>query len=216
MPQMTVQQRHGFLQHIYGLIFNHVRFPFTEKPGSQMTRFGIDYTQLVNMFQDRVKQLHIAPEWMPWVVGEDGRARTFKAQEVGAYILVGFDVTLSLENGRHQRFRMLEQNPYKRDQVGNFKETAILAQRGHKLMWIIDATDPRRRNAFIGKILDGEFIPNKPRATTTFRPGPNGYGTVQPDVRTDQYGTEFTNMGEAGWSSLPDVNPDDFDVVGIV
>ena len=132
MPRMTIEQRYGFLKHINSLIFDNIRFPFNEKPGT-ITKTGIPYSQLVDMFQDRVKQIKIGQEWMPWVVGEVATARTYKAQEVGVHILIGFDITLSLENGRHQRFRILEQNPYKRDKSGNFKETAVLAQKGNKL-----------------------------------------------------------------------------------
>ena len=212
MPRMTIEQRYEFLKHVNSVIFDYIRFPFAKvKPGTQK------FTQLVDMFQDRVKQLRIGSEWMPWVVGESANCRTFKAAEVGAHILIGIDVTLSLENGRHQRFRILEQNPYKRDKSGNFKETSVLAQKGNRLAWVIDITDPdRNKHEFLGKLLNGEFIPNKPRATTKFTPGPNGYGTVSRDVREDQHGTPFEEVNGDWVNRLPDVDPNNFDVVGIV
>lgn len=213
MPQMTIEQRYSFLKHINSLIFDTARFPFTEKPGNPNTKFGCSYEELVNRFQDRVKQLQTGTEWMPWVVGEYAAARTFKCAELGVHILIGFDVTLSLENGRHQRFRIIEQNPFKRDNSGNLKETAMHSRKGHALAWVIDITD-RKDHKFLGKLLNGEFEANKPRATEKFTPTANGYGVVSKDVREDQHGTPFENI-ENDWNSLPEIDPYDFDVVGV-
>lgn len=65
--------------------------------------------------------------------------------------LRAFDVTLLIA-GQLVQLRVIEQNPWKRDGAGNFKRYAILAQQGHKIMWVIV------NGQFTGSIQDGVWV----------------------------------------------------------
>lgn len=80
----------------------------------------------------------------PAIVGARN-GRTFK----GA--LRAFDISLLIA-GQIVQLRVIEQNPWKRDGAGNFKRHAILAQQGHKIMWVIV------NGQFTGSIQDGVWI----------------------------------------------------------
>lgn len=108
-------------------------------------------------------QVRIDPRWAPFIA-MGGAGRYFGQG------LRGFDVSLRLD-GRVRTFRVLEQNPQKRDKSGfNFSQYAVLAQQGHKIVWIIDTTI--QPNTFLGRIQDGQFVPSAQRATYTAAPQP--------------------------------------------
>ncbi len=209
MPQMTIEQRLAFLTHVSDKIFNVIRFPYMK------VQVGTpQFIPLVNQFQERVLKVQLDPVWAPFLAGGFAQARTFNCREIGAKILMGFDVTLSLENGRHQRFRIMEQNPFKKDQNGNFKETAVQAQRGDKLAWVIDCTvEPNR---FLGKLLNGVFVKNQPRAfgpSQTMTPLDGmGAGIMSNEVRPDQYGVDHFSVGGEWQANLPDIDPNDIPI----
>lgn len=206
MPVMTNQQRIDFLKHVHSKIFS-IRFPLDVEPGSQR------FVELVPMFDARVKKIQLDAAWNPWLVEQNAKARTFKCAEIGANILVGFDVTLNLPD-RQIKLRILEQNPHKKDYVGRLKETAVLARRGHKIAWIIDRTDDND-NKFLGKIQDDEFIQNKPRAYEKVTPMRNvGASVVERDVRQDQYGLDHYHDGDDWLGDIPIIDPND--VMGVV
>ena len=212
MPLMTNNQRKALLIHIYTQIFTIIRFPFyTIKPGTEL------FVRRVHQFQERVAQLRLAPAWGPWIIGGTAVARTFKCAELGAQILIGFDVNLDISQPTPYPIRVLEQNPYKRDGAGNFKETALLAQRGVKLAWVIKnvANSPGVSN-FLGKVQDGVFHPNQPRAYTpkqTMTPLLNiGAGVVQNDVRPDQYGTDHIHQDGDWLSDVDDIDPNEIPI----
>ena len=64
-------------------------------------------------------------------------------------------------NGRLLPLKFLEQNPNKLDHQGRLKETALRAQNGERIMWIIDA---RQQNGFLGSVQNGQWQPSKSRA----------------------------------------------------
>jgi len=208
MPQMTNEQRVGFLLHVFSLIFTKIRFPFNKQPGTQ------EFAQLVHDYQNRVQQIKTDIVWAPWVIGDQATARTFKCHEVGANILMGFDINLDLGLPNPYPIRVIEQNPFKRDYHGNLKQTAIMAQRGHQIAWVIRND---RTNQFLGKIQDGVFELSKPRAYTNKVITPlqgMGAGITRPDQRTDQYGVNHYNEGGEWISELNTIGKDD--VLGIV
>lgn len=206
MPVMTNQQRIDFLKHVHSKIFSR-RFPMDVQPGTQR------FAQLVPMFQEEVKKIQLDPMWNAWTVEQPAKARTFKCAELGAYILIGFDVTLNIDEGQ-LKLRIIEQNPHKKGHLGELKETAILARRGHNIAWIIDNTS-QNDNKFLGKMQDGEFIPNKPRAYEKVTPMRNvGASIVETEVRQDQYGTNYQNLGDDWLSDIPIIDPND--ILGVV
>jgi len=62
--------------------------------------------------------------------------------------LRGYDVDISTGTSLVQ-IRCVEQNPEKRDNSGNLKWTANLAQQGHQLMWVIDRS---QGGGFLGRM----------------------------------------------------------------
>jgi hypothetical protein len=70
------------------------------------------------------------------------------------------DFTYKEDNGSARKIRLVVQNPAKRDYQGNFSQYAILAQQGHQITWLIDLAD----NQFMGRVENGHFIKNQPRA----------------------------------------------------
>lgn len=210
MPSMTNEQRIQFLKHVHQCIFGFARFPFKEPPGTPK------FQQLVNMFQDRVKTIRTGPEWAPWVFGIGGQAiaKTFKCAERGAHILIGFDIKLDLGIGAPYPIRVLEQNPFKLKN-GVLSKTAVLAQRGHKIAWVIKDD---RSNTFLGKVQDGEWIATTPRAYTQKTMTPlrdMGAGIMSTDHAPDQYGVEHFNM-DGEWVDDLDVIGGEDDVLGYV
>lgn len=102
-----------------------------------------------------ITRVSIDPRWRPFIA-DGGNGRWFGNG------LRGFDVNLRLGNVV-RNFRILEQNPMKRDKSQNFSQYAVLAQQGHRIVWIIDRA--KQTDAFLGRIQDGVFIASTPRAT---------------------------------------------------
>jgi len=128
--------------------------------------------------------------------------RLFKDSSTGINDIPGFDVVLDLgelnENGtmKPKSLRFIAQNPNKRDGLGNLKENAILAQAGHKIMWVIDTAI---ENGFLGKVMDNQWIPSSPRATYPARAG-------APQA-TDATGRNY-QMNKGTWvQQLPNIDP---------
>lgn len=96
----------------------------------------------------------------------------------------GFDIDLNIGNKVIQ-LRCMEQNPNKTNSKGNFSENAILAQKGHKIMWAII-----RDGGFLGKIQDGVWHVSEQRA----------YGPQQPHVETGPASQDRLA------SEIPDIN----------
>jgi len=209
MPVMNHGQKVGFLLHLYQQVFGIIRFPFAEPPGQPR------FERYAKLFQDRVKTVLTGPEWAPWVIGGQICARTFKCAERGAKILMGFDVNLDLALANPYPIRVVEQNPFKLDGVGNLKPTAVMAQRGTKIIWVIRND---RSDTFLGKVQDGEFEASKPRAYTnkSFTPLPGmGAGIVGTERAEDQYGVSHHNM-EGDWVDDLDVIGGEDDVLGVI
>jgi len=152
MPIVQAQQKVELMMAIYRSIFG-------ARPGRVMD----DLTHAAALIRDRCKDfiLRIAP-------------RLFKDSSTGINDIPGFDVTCDFgdqnPNGtmKIRSLRFIAQNPNKRDGFGNLKENAILAQSGHKIMWVIDTA---LENGFLGKVMDDQWMPNKPRATYPARNG---------------------------------------------
>jgi len=129
--------------------------------------------------------------------------------------LRGFDFTVRDDSGIVP-LRILEQNPDKMDQLGNLKQNAVLARAGHQIAWVI-RTDV---NKFLGKVQDGTWTMNTPRATTTIvhNAGVPGAGTVKAVVAQDQYDEDYNHYNNGDWQSeLPDIDVKDIPlyVVGV-
>lgn len=78
---------------------------------------------------------------------------TFPGRWFVSQTLRGFDVDINAGD-KIVQIRCLEQNPNKTDNAGNLKPNANLARMGHKIMWVID-----RKDSWLGRIQDGEWIP---------------------------------------------------------
>ena len=95
----------------------------------------------------------------------------------------GFDIDLNIGDKVIQ-LRCLEQNPNKTDHLGNLKQNSLLAQQGHKIMWVI-----LRNGGFLGRIQDGVWHASEQRA----------YSPKQPPVETPASQDRLA-------SGIPDVN----------
>jgi len=125
----------------------------------------------------------------------------------GGGTLRGFDFTVQEDNGTIIPLRLLEQNPNKTDQFGNLKSNALLARQGHRIAWLIR----RDTNKFLGKVMDGQWTKNVPRATTTvvFNEAVRGAGTVVPLVVQDQYGVDYSKYDQEWQRDLPEIEPNE-------
>ena len=72
MPQMSTDMKVQLLQSLHHLIFGVIRFPFAEPPGTAR------FTQLVTMYQERVKRIMTDAIYAAYVIGGQIPARTFK------------------------------------------------------------------------------------------------------------------------------------------
>lgn len=106
--------------------------------------------------------------------------------------LTGFDFELHEAPGVIRLLRVLQQNPNKTDMYGRLSQYAILARGGHKVCWVID----RASNQFKGRIQDGVFIKNQPKA---YQQSAGASATV-PAWTVDQ----ALNLNQ-----VPDINPQD-------
>lgn len=179
---MTSIQKINLIKHIASLIFSvPVSDPRTLLQVMKNTLTGI--------------------EWSPWIIGNRIGGRTFKNSTTGQATLRGFDISLNLgelnPNGtiKLTSLRFIEQNPDKLDNYGNFKESAMLARQGHKIVWVISQGI---EGGFLGKLQDGEWIQNRPQAYTRTN-------TTNVPTGIDQYGrTTMLNQGE--WQPIPDIS----------
>ena len=238
---MTVDRKYQLLIHIWDRIFNMRRFRM-QNPDGTIRNLILEIFQkklipgepeleiLANQFSEYVQRINLDSCWAPWIVGNTAFARTFNAElpdpngkviKVG--ILVGFDINLDLGGTAPYPIRIMEQNPFKlKEGTNQYSQTAVLAQRGTKLAWVLRNVPKTQlapgENPFLGKIQDGEFIQNEPRADVqkTMRPLPElGASLVSNDVRQDQYNTDHLNRGNGWESQLPDIDPNEVPI-GIV
>lgn len=131
------------------------------------------------------------------------RGRLFKET------IPGYDVSLDVGeingNGTMKplNLRFIAQNPDKRDGSGNLKENAILAQQGHKIMWVINQDIA---NGFLGKVIDDIWQPSAPRAVY---PANQNANYPNPRQAVDQSGGQY-NMNQGNWiAELPDIDQRD-------
>lgn len=121
----------------------------------------------------------------------------------GGGTLRGFDLSVKDHTGIIT-LRILEQNPNKTDQFGNLKANAILARQGHQIAWVIR----RDTNTFLGKVQDGQWEQNRPRATTrvTYNSAVPGAGQEQRVTAQDQYGEDYSQYDDDWQADLPDID----------
>lgn len=132
-----------------------------------------------------ITKVFTAPQWAPFIAS-GGNGRFFNGG------LRGFDIDLRL-GATVIQLRVLEQNPQKIGKGGVFSQYAVLAQQGHRIVWIINRA--LKNDAFMGRIQDGLFIASAPRATYNAP-------TYQPPVQQN-YAAQSVNA-----QSLPEVPPD--------
>jgi len=136
----------------------------------------------------------------PWILNL--QPRMFKDSSTGLQTIPGIDIILDINeihpNGtmKPKNLRFIAQNPNKLDGRGNLKENAILARAGHKIMWVIDKDI---QNGFLGKVMDGKWEANQPRAT---------YAARNPETAVDPTGRTY-QMDQGNWTQrLPDIDKD--------
>ena len=89
----------------------------------------------------------------PLIIPNNGR--WFKDSTTGLQTLMGFDITV--KNGNHnESYRIIEQNPNKKDKFGNLTQMANTVRNGNQIIWIIDRES--KINPFLGRIENGVFI----------------------------------------------------------
>ncbi len=114
--------------------------------------------------------------------------------------LRGFDITVQ-DNSGVVPLRILEQNPDKMDQFNNLKQNAILARQGHQIAWVIR----QDTNTFLGKVMDGKWETDGPRATTNVQFN-SGQPAETPMRAQDQYGGDYQHYDDGSWErELPDI-----------
>jgi hypothetical protein len=182
MPIIQIQQKVELMMAIYRTIFK---------------------ARKENMLEDLNNAIAaIRERWSDWVLNIS--PRLFKDSSTNIKDIPGFDVILDIGetdvNGIMipKSLRFIAQNPNKKDSFGNLKENAILAQTGHRIMWVINTTI---ENGFLGKVIDDQWIPSAPRATYPVRAG----APQAVDVTT---GHNY-HMDEGNWTQqLPNIDPD--------
>ena len=180
MPTMQPQQKVELMMAIYRAIFT---------------------ARKENLLEDLNNAIaEIRERWGNWIL--NASPRLFKDSSTGIKDIPGFDVILDLGetdvNGIMipKSLRFIAQNPNKRDNLGNLKENAILAQAGHKIMWVINTAI---ENGFLGKVMDGQWVPSAPRAVY---PAQN-----RAPQAVDATGRNY-QMKEGNWiQQLPDIDP---------
>jgi hypothetical protein len=129
-------------------------------------------------------------------VSHTATGRSFKNQW-GNRPLRGYDIDL-LVDGKVVRLRFIEQNPDKKDGMGNFSTYAQLARQGHRIVWVIN----RDTDEWPGRVQDGKWIPSQARAYSTSKP-------ANPRQAQDQYGQGY-NLNNGEWvNNLTNVAPAD-------
>lgn len=114
----------------------------------------------------------------------------------------GFDINIRTDEGI-VKLRFLEQNPDKKDGMGNLTTYAQMARQGHKIVWVLRIdTQP---NEWLGRIQDGEWIQNQIRAYTTSQASK----TANPRQAQDQYGQGYS-LNDGQWvNNLTNMVPAD-------
>ena len=108
-------------------------------------KMGILKLIFMSIFTSKQKGSDITTEIItnPYLSGGHVAGRWF-----GQNTLRGYDVDINTGISLVQ-IRCVEQNPEKRDNSGNLKWTANLAQQGHQLMWVIDRS---QGGGFLGRM----------------------------------------------------------------
>jgi hypothetical protein len=73
--------------------------------------------------------------------------------------LPGYALVLSNMAGQQIRRRLIPQNPWKTNKNGQYSQTALLAQQGTCILWIIDPDAVDKQ--FATRIINGMFENNK-------------------------------------------------------
>jgi len=179
MPIIEAQQKTELMMAIYRVIFGAIQGQIMES-----------LTEGATLIHERWKDciLRINP-------------RLFKDSSTGINNIPGFDLTCDFGDknpdgtARIRTLRFIAQNPNKKDGFGNLKENAILAQAGHKIMWVIDTAIA---NGFLGKVMDDKWIPNAPRAVYPAR--------AKTPQAVDNTGRNY-QMNEGNWiQNLPNID----------
>jgi len=121
----------------------------------------------------------------PAIVGGAKKGRWFKDSSTGMQTLRGFDLDIQLAPGKVAQLRLIEQNPNKRDSMGNLKPMAAAARAGTKIMWVID-----RNGGFLSKVQDGRlekmntpaYSKNKSAVTQTPKRPPQTQEVLEPEL----------------------------------
>ena len=121
----------------------------------------------------------------PAIVGGVKKGRWFKDSATGQLTLRGFDLDIQLAPGKVAQLRLIEQNPNKRDSMGNLKPMAAAARAGTKVMWVID-----RNGGFLSKVQDGQvkkmnqpaYSKNKSAVATAPSAPPARDEVMEPDL----------------------------------
>jgi len=146
MPQMPVETRMQFINHVFTLMFSTPHAVWT--------------------------QARIADQWQPWTIGWPITGKLF-ANGYCRAMDVTLDIG-NPGAPQYLRLRFVEQNPNKETFPGSgvLKETAIRARRGERLMWVIN----QDTNQFLGSVQNGQWLQSQPRATyATAAPGTPAY-----------------------------------------
>lgn len=172
---MTGPQKMVFIRAVSKAIFN------SKRNGTDITKVRINHPNITTIF----KGIHCA--FGRWFV--NGTLR-------------GFDIDLNIGH-KVLRLRFLEQNPNKRDNYGNLKTLASLAQQGHQIMWVIDRVADK---GFIGRLQDGEWIPAQQYAYTNYTGqsgqvasqdrAVNNAQVVPPETNIPEYVVQNVGLGE--------------------
>lgn len=111
--------------------------------------------------------------------------------------LRGFDMDINVGNNEVVQVRVLEQNPLKQSQY------AVMARQGIRICWVIDRKV--KENAFLGRIQDGQWHANEPRATYPATPGAVVYAPA-PDVVPSPDGViSMENLPVINMETLPEI-----------
>lgn len=137
------------------------------------------------------------------------QGRLFRDSSTGIQDIPGYDISLDVgeRNANNTikplNLRFIAQNPNKVDNNGNLKENAILARKGHKIMWVINQGIA---NGFLGKVMDEVWQASAPRATY---PANQNVNYPNPRQAVDQSGGQY-NMNQGDWvEALPDIGQGD-------
>jgi len=107
--------------------------------------------------------------------------------------LRGYDIDV-ISDGVITQLRFIEQNPNKTDAFGNRSTYAMMALQGHQIVWAID----RSTNRWLGRVQNGKWIANEPRAYSN-----------SPKQAVDQHGLQYTQSNGQWVDELQNIAPGD-------